>query len=215
MQITVNHVQARKAVLHSQSGSPLRRERWAWRVSMIFSPPLVCAVSLLGLAAYLATPEAWGWSLIDMVLIVGLPMLFVAWLVQTGRASDIDLRHRHQRAWPYLVTILTAGVAVGLSFVFGAPRLFTLLIGALMAQTVILAVITRVWKISLHSATVAGAGVVAWHLAGPASLLILALTPLVAWSRIVLRRHDLAQTVAGALVGGLVYSAAFLLIPGV
>jgi membrane-associated phospholipid phosphatase len=50
-------------------------------------------------------------------------------------------------------------------------------------------------------------------MAGPAALVIAALIPLVAWARIALGRHTLGQAIAGALVGGLIYTTAFLFIP--
>ncbi|MCS7061532.1 MAG: hypothetical protein RMN25_10270 [Anaerolineae bacterium] len=190
-----------------------RADKWAGRVSIIFSPPTAGAAGLLAVAAHINTPEAWAWSLADILLTVILPLLFVVWLVQTGRASDLDLCRRDQRKWPYRVMMLSSAVSIGLSLVFGGPPLLTILVGALAVQTLLLSLITMAWKISLHTAAIAGTAAVAWYLAGAPALILALLTPVVAWARVRLGRHDVPQTVAGALVGAATFTATFALLP--
>jgi membrane-associated phospholipid phosphatase len=83
---------------------------------------------------------------------------------------------------------------------------------ALWFQTVAMFTITLWWKISLHAAAAAGAATMAWALLGT-GLPFLLTVPLIAWSRIRLRRHTLAQTVLGALLGFVVFFVAASLIP--
>lgn len=211
MQLTASR--APVSALSGRIPQPSRRDRWAGRVSHVFSPPVAGAGGLIAVAARMDTPAAWAWSLADIALAVALPLLFVVWLAQTGRVSGIELQHRHERARPYCIALLGATLAAGASFVFDAPRALTVLLCALAVQTLILSAVTVWWKISLHTAAITGAAVVAWHVAGPAGLAIAALVPLVAWARVALGRHTPGQTVAGALVGGLIYITAFLFIP--
>lgn len=210
MQLTVNRAWSHVSAMAIRVSQPAWRERWALRVSHVLSPPAVGTAGLLAVAARTNTPEAWAWSLADIALAVVLPLVFVVWLVQTGRVSGIELQHRHERAWPYRVAILSATLTAGASFVFDAPRELTILLCALAVQTLVLSAVTAWWKISLHTAAIAGIAVVAWHIAGAAGPGIAALVPLVAWARITLGRHTLSQTIAGALVGGLIYAIAFL-----
>ncbi|MGQ9905060.1 MAG: hypothetical protein ACUVRU_12225 [Anaerolineae bacterium] len=203
MQLTASYIEA-----------PYRsnRECWAERLSIALSPPVVGAAGLLATAISIGTPAAWAWLLADIVLAIVLPLLFVVWLVRKGHISDIDLRQREQRAWPYRVAIACALIATGLSALLNAPRVLAVMVGALAAQTLILWAITTRWKISLHAAAIAGGVVVAGHLAGPIWLASAALVPVVCWARVTLGRHSLAQTIAGALVGGAVYTIACLLV---
>jgi len=60
------------------------------------------------------------------------------------------------------------------------------------------------WQISLHSMTITGAVVVAGALYGPGTALLLSpLIPVVGAARIKLRRHTLAQVIAGGILGAL------------
>ncbi len=215
MQLTADRAQTRPTTPFARFIRPAQRQQWAGRVSLVFSPPVAGAAGLVVIAARIDTPITWLWALTDIALVVALPLLFVVWLVQTGRVSSIDLPQRHERARPYCVAILSAILAAGLSFAFDAPRALTVLLGALAIQTLILSVVTTWWKISLHTAAMAGAAAIGWHVAGPATLVIAALIPLVAWARIALGRHTLAQTIAGTLVGGVIYTGALLFMPAV
>ena len=86
--------------------------------------------------------------------------------------------------------------------------------GAIVAafvQTLLLFAITLVWQISIHTATTAGLVTFAiLALGGGASILTL-LVPIVAWARLHLRRHTLAQTVAGGVLGTAAFATLFAL----
>jgi membrane-associated phospholipid phosphatase len=140
-----------------------------------------------------------------------MPFLYVAWLVKRGDITDIDVRLRKQRAQPLLVTITCTGFAWLVLALGVAPRVMTVMAGALWFQVVAIFIITLRWKISVHAATAAGATTMAWALLGT-PLPFLVTVPLVAWSRVRLRRHTLLQTVAGALLGFTVFFAAAALV---
>jgi 5'-nucleotidase len=74
------------------------------------------------------------------------------------------------------------------------------LAGALCLQTTLIFAITTVWKISVHSAAAAATATLAWWLIGT-PLPLLVGVPIIAWSRVRLQRHSVAQTVAGASLG--------------
>jgi len=61
--------------------------------------------------------------------------------------------------------------------------------------------ITMYWKISGHGAAIASLTVFICGLYGSLAAPVLLAIPLVAWARVRLHRHTLAQTVAGSLVG--------------
>jgi membrane-associated phospholipid phosphatase len=74
------------------------------------------------------------------------------------------------------------------------------------------AIVTRRWKISLHCAVAGGAVATVALLYGP---LLLALAPIVvviAWSRVAVADHTVAQVIAGSLIGPILGGAVFLLV---
>ena len=62
-------------------------------------------------------------------------------------------------------------------------------------------VVTLVWKLSIHAAVVAGAVTILVQVFGLPLLVLAPLVALVCWSRVALRDHTPAQTVAGAALG--------------
>jgi len=186
--------------------------RLALAISNVGSPPVVASLVVALTALKLATPGAWVWGGVYALLGVLLPFLYVVWLVKRGDVTDIDVRLRKQRAQPLLVTIVCNGLA-WLVLTFGAaPPTMTIVAGATLLQVMAVFAVTLRWKISMHVATAAGATTMVWALFGT-PLPFVFTVPLVAWSRVRLRRHSLSQTVAGALLGFFVFLAAAALLP--
>ena len=189
-------------------------ELLAVTISRVLSPPVVTIAGICMVASHLAAPDttsALTWALGECILVVLLPALFVVWLVARGKVADLDLRIRQQRMQPYLVTLICSLLAVAWTWLIGALPLFKLFALGAVVQIAILSIVTARWKISLHTAAIASLVVTALRFSGLGALPLLLCIPVVAWARLLLRRHDLAQTVAGALVGSLVYIVALSL----
>lgn len=175
-----------------------RLARW---LSLVFSPPLMIVGGMALTAASLASPEAWRWAGLHLLVAVCAPVGYVGLQLARGRISDFELRVREQRVKPYLVSLVCAGLAWLWLRVGMAPALLIVIAGAGVAQVALMLAITLFWKISAHTASVAGVAALAVMLLGASALPLLALTPLVAWARLRLQRHTLLQTVAGAVLG--------------
>jgi hypothetical protein len=158
--------------------------RLARTISILLSPPLLSLASLAMIAATLNTTEGWRWAGLEMGLSVIVPSLFVGWLVCTGRVADFDLQVRAQRTGPYIVTLLCLSCGWLVARAAGAPDVLSLFTGAVFVQMALLMAITLVWKISLHSAAIAGLVTLVWIFHGSVALLALPLAPLVIWSRL-------------------------------
>ena len=91
------------------------------------------------------------------------------------------------------------------------PAAFMAPLFALLAEIFLLFAITLVWQVSVHTATTAGLVTFACLAFGPIAACWTLLIPLVAWARIYLRRHTLAQTLAGAFLGSSCFLALFAL----
>ena len=70
-----------------------------------------------------------------------------------------------------------------------------------MIQMALILLVTSRWKISGHGVAIGGITVFAVGIFGREAWPLLLAIPLVAWARVRLKRHTLAQTVAGSLLG--------------
>ncbi|MEA3308912.1 MAG: phosphatase PAP2 family protein [Chloroflexota bacterium] len=181
-------------------------ERLASFISKIGSPPVIALLGLISTIVTVALPGAWLWGAYYLLSAVVIPMLYILWLVHKGQVTDLDLHLREQRSKPFLVTLLGESVALLTMLLYQAPKPFILLTGAALTQTLLIFLITLRWKISVHTSTAASITILLWSLSGhPPTPLVIGI-PLIAWSRIKLRRHTLAQTIAGTILGLTVFA---------
>jgi membrane-associated phospholipid phosphatase len=199
---------------HTTCISPWWDERLAHRVSQLGSPPLL-AVAMISLSAHtVGTPAAWSWTVVYILLAVLAPLLYLFWLVRRGEVTDLDVQLREQRTRPLLVSIAGAAAAWLALSLGAAPRLLVVVAGATCIQMMLILGITLRWKISVHCAAAVGLAVLAWGLVGRAAAPLVIGVPLIAWSRVRLRRHTVAQAIAGALLGLTVFSTLLSLTRG-
>ena len=185
-------------------------------LSYVFQPVLT-STYLLAFVSFTRAPSfssALGWFLLSAALSAGLPALFIFLLLRRGSITDFQVRLRQQRLQPLLVALACAGVALLVSHALEAPRELTLTIASGLLPGACLTAVTPFWKISFHTATLAGALAVILWLNGPWALAGLPVLGAVGWSRVSLGRHTCAQVLAGAAAGGL-GAAAVLLTAGI
>ena len=189
---------------------------FARRVSTLLAPAPVSALLVLFVAPYHTRNllVAYIYAAVTLFFLTLGPLIFVLLGVRSGKLSDIDLSRRTERTWPFLFGLASAmlGLFV-LSYLHGPRALETALVATAVGSLVLM-VTTWWWKISIHAATLAGAVTMLAALYGPAVLLALFLLVLVCWSRVVLRRHTLAQVVAGSLVS-IALTIAVILLRGI
>jgi len=188
-------------------------ERFAYVVSQVGSPPVLTSVGAAAIASVLPTAGAWAWAGVYVGLAILTPLLYLVWLVRRGRVTDLDVQLRRQRTGPLVFTLACAGVAWLVLVLGAAPSPMVALGGAVLLQLAVIFAITLRWKISVHSAAAAGVSTLIWSLMGTPLPLLIAV-PLIAWSRVRLGRHTVAQTVAGALLGTAVFTTAFFVVSG-
>ncbi len=193
----------------------LPRTAWARAVSNILSPPVVWAVLAFPIAYHHA--ESGGGRALLSALVYGalvcwLPVMYIAWNVRRGHISDLHMRVRRERIRPLIVTIVCTGLALFALILTGAPPLMPLFALFTLLQIALLTLITIVWQISFHTMSISGAVIAAGALYGAAPAVALApLVILVGGARLKLRRHTMAQLIAGALVGAVMTTLLFVL----
>ena len=172
------------------------------RLASILIHPAVVMV----LAAAVAARGAGGapgtlWQALGLTLVaVAAVMLYSAWQTRSGRWLHIDASQRHERsqlnrfaAWLLLglaAVLAMTGVDRGIAGALGLSGLIVL-VGHLLRGHL---------KSSLHVAFAVFAACLVWpHATASAGLLVAAVV--VAWSRVVLCRHGVAEVVVGAALG--------------
>jgi membrane-associated phospholipid phosphatase len=180
-------------------------------VSNILNPFLV-SVTTLVLLAFQATAtasDAWFWIIISSAVSVLPVVAVVLVLVRLRKLDGFFSNPREQRNGIYL---LASGLGVidciGYWYL-QAPRLLSVLFTTGLIAVVIFMVINYFWKISLHTAFITGAVVVLVIVFGWQALFSVVFIPLVAWSRIVLKQHTVAQVSVGGLLSVIIVAGIF------
>jgi len=170
-------------------------------LSSVACPPVLAAVMMALAASMDASAQAWRFAGLYIGLAIATPILYLLWLVRRGTVSDLDVKIRGERWRPLLAAQLGMAIALVIFIAAGAPPLMIALAGGLLAYTSLAFGITLWWKISMHSAAAAAIAALMVTQVGPHAFPLLAGVPLMAWARIRLKRHTLAQTIAGAALG--------------
>lgn len=174
--------------------------RLAWVVSRVFDPVIEIPL-MLSAAIYYAIQSGWRFRyLVFLLLLDGvLPMAYMLWGLMSKKISDWDMTKKDERKGIYLFTVLTHLFGVVFAYMLGKDELAEILF-VFWILAVVFALVTLVWKISVH-AGVNGAAVAffnhfwGWRLYW---WLVLVLV-MVLWSRIVIKKHTPAQVTVGAV----------------
>jgi hypothetical protein len=177
---------------------------WARLVSNILSPPVIWSFLAFPIAFHNAPSpqQALLWAFTYCLMVCILPAIYIGYMVWRGQITDLHMEVRKERIRPFLVSLVGTALAWGLLRWMGAPPLLSTfaLVSFVLLGTMLL--VTLVWQISMHSMSITCAVVATGALygIGPA-LLISPLIPVVGVARLKLRRHTVAEVVAGSLVG--------------
>ncbi len=191
--------------------TPTRLGQIAYWISQIGSPPLTGAVTALLIGFVLATPPAWIWVLFYIALTILIPCAYIIWLVYAGKAVDFHLPRREQRIRPLVLSLFTGIFTWLVLYQEDAPPLLQMLAAINGVQMALFLIITFYWKISLHCTAATILSAVAIALFGPSAVPFSMSVPLIAWSRVYLRRHTLAQTIAGIGLGVVILTPALFI----
>ncbi len=201
-------------VQHAFVGRAKNRERLARLVTEILAPaPTIVVLSLI--VAWQSTPtaaEALKWGLLAALFASVLPFAFILLGVRRRRLTDHHVGVRQQRLIPFLFAAASMVVGLGLLGAWGAPSKVVALVAAMLAGLVTSILVTLFWKLSIHAAVIAVALTILTFLFGPWGLALTPLLGLVAWARVVVGDHDLAQVIAGAALGLTVAGVVFPLV---
>ena len=187
------------------------RKRVATLTSNILNPFLVilAVILLLSFQSTTSILEALKWTLILIVLSILPVFLVIVYLVHNDRLEGLFINVRKQRTKTYLLAGVCSGAGCVILLYLGAPEMLVAAFVTGLSATVLFMGINLIWKISLHTAIIAASVTVLVILYGSIAMATVVLLPLMAWARIELEHHSLAQVTAGTLLAALIVIAVF------
>jgi len=152
-----------------------------------------------------------GWGVLAALFCGGIPFAVIMLGVKRGSWTDKHIRVREQRAVPLLATMTSVLVGISLLVAFNAPREMFALVVAMLVGLIVTMIVTVWWKVSVHTAVASGVVVILLLAYGMSMAPLMLGIAAIGWSRVALRDHTPAQTIVGALLGGLAAAVVFSL----
>ena len=188
------------------------RQAWARRVTYWLEPKNWLIVTVLAVGWHTDGRAGLGWGLLAALFAAVLPTLFISYGVRHGRWSDRNVGARRPRLLVLAFSIASVAAGLTLLVVLGAPPLLTGYLAFMLASVAVLALVTVVWKISIHCSVASGSVALLALTFGPFVLLGYVLVALLGWARVTVRDHTVAQVVAGSVLGALAAVMAYALL---
>ena len=187
-------------------------------VSKFVSPPTIALVAAVCFSLWSPIGLGLLYPSLSILLCFSLlafcPFLPVLYFYRK-KVVDLYVSKKESRTPFFLIAIALYSMAAIIFFATNTKILFLLAL-SYMFVTVILLLVNRFWKVSVHSAGVAGPVFALIFVFGVIVLPLSLLIVLVSWSRIRLKKHTFMQTLAGSLipvaVGLVVYPVLYQLI---
>lgn len=176
-------------------------------VSTLTQPPIIC-IPLFLIISYVISCENGVLNfnkfiiceLVSLVFTSILPMAIIllwAKIINT----DNDISNRQDRYVPLVVGIVSYFIGVMVSLFLNLDNFLTLLLLCYSVNTGVVLIITTKWKISVHTTGISGPIAALILLLGPVGASIALIYPIVIWSRVLLKKHTLAQAICGGVQG--------------
>lgn len=175
----------------------------ARRVTDVLQPRNVLLAGMLGIG--IASAGDWTgipWGLLGALCAGIIPAAYIEWERKRGTWGDRHVVDRKQRAPVFFVILGSVGLGSLVMVVGHAPTGILIAMIALWAMTIVLLAVNAAWKISVDSAVASAVVAMLAVVHSPQWLAAYALVIAVCWSRVALKYHSVAQTVAGASLGG-------------
>jgi len=185
----------------------------AFGISAIFSPYITAAVFII-IVIYSysqSLSEFLPWVVTFLFFAVIIPGMYLLWLLETKKITDIHLADRKERKWPFLLGGISAFAGAAILIIMQATRPIIVIGVTYAVNAMVVALITLFWKISIHTALFSAVATITVIVFGSSFWwLYLILIPL-SWSRIHRHRHTVLQATAGALLAFVLTAAVFWL----
>lgn len=169
--------------------------RWT---SILLHPFVVLSVLAL-LAAWKLEPASLQRTAVGLLVAIAVVWAFVWQRVRSGRWGTVDASHHSERPALYACVLLV--MLLYWLWLGGFASAAAQGVVAVIAMLCVAGIANRWIKLSLHTACLVFSGILLLALWPYAGIFVLMLSPLLAWSRLRLRRHSVPEVMDGALLG--------------
>jgi membrane-associated phospholipid phosphatase len=180
-------------------------EYLAFVISLLGSPPIMALCAMAAVTLALGARRTWLWAGLYLLLAVLIPLLFLIVQVRLGNVTDMDIHLREQRQGSLFATALGSAISWIAMTVGGAHEAVRFMVSLAVVQWLAIYLITLRWKISVHSTSATGISLFVVWAFGMRVLPVFLTVPVIAWSRVKLRRHTPLQTLAGIGLGAALF----------
>lgn len=172
-------------------------------VSTLLVPPAASLLAFTYLAFNIETDIRKIWIAVIVNLIFGFiaPISMFIYLRRKGRIIDQDATIKEERELPFFIAVLFYVIGALILICYNVNVLITAFWICYITNTLIVLVINKFWKISVHSIGVSGSIGALMYAFGINFLSLIPIALLVGWSRIKLNKHTFAQVAAGIIFG--------------
>jgi hypothetical protein len=151
-------------------------------------------------------------SLICLLFSAVIPVYTVIYWTKRINSHEKDLPNKEDRIIPLIIGVLSYLTGACVLLLIDAPLLSIALMFCYGTNTLIVAIISKFWKISIHAMGVMGPTVAMIFAFGPPGAIYGIILPIVMWSRSYLNKHTMEQLFAGAACGFVLTAAQIYLI---
>ncbi len=185
----------------------MNRLKIAKHISTFTNPPIICIPLFLIICIILSFNGA-GFDLNKFIILEVISLIFASilpmaiilfWAKKLG--TDSDISNRSDRFMPLIVGIISYFIGFLLCLIFKLDNFLTCLLLCYSVNTGVVLLFTTKWKISVHTTGLSGPVAALILLLGPLGALFGILYPILIWSRVLLKKHTMAQAIAGGVQG--------------
>jgi len=176
--------------------------RAACTCSVVGNPLFISAIFLCAFCSRLLEASRAVEIMVVLIALLFLPIaIWIQTRVRAGRYSDFDLSRREDRTTMYPIVLVLILFATGLLFLTHQPEMLS--VGMLCVSTmIVIAFLANQWiKISLHTVFCFFFALVAIKISAAWFVPMLIFAALVAFSRLILKRHRVVELMVGAGLG--------------
>jgi hypothetical protein len=167
------------------------------------SNPLVIAFPTTYALVYKSTGsvEMALWWAISSLFFCAMIAVFVVYGVRKGFFNDLDVSERLKRRPLFIVGGIVSFTYFLVVLLLNGPRILLLALSGVILGIFLDNIINSRIKASVHVATFSAFVVTTAIVYGGQYVFLLFLIPVVAWARVIVKRHTLQETIVGALLG--------------
>jgi len=180
----------------------LKLNKFAKTISYIFDGSYISIPAYLIINIFMlkTAKEVALWTSLCILFGSIMPFIFVVFLYKKKIINDLHVPRREDRLKPLIVSNMSYLLGFFIFYIFKAPVYLRAIFFTSFITTFILTIITYFWKISFHTSWITFTSITYYVLFGKWTLFLLLFIPLVAWARIKIKRHTIAQVITGSLL---------------